>query len=305
MKPLLDLNTLMLFHEVVQGGSLASACERLHIPRSTLSRRLLQFEKEMGTLLLKKSTRKLAPTNIGLELLQHCERIAAEAAMVAEKVARMQTDLHGTLRILMPSEFGTAWLGRAVSEFAVHYPDIQVEIDVSDRIIDLIDESVDIAISFGRPKVSRITQRRLGSVNSGIYASPDYIALHGMPRSLDEIRAHDCVITDIQRREGVWLFRGQNRRRSVGATGRIRVNNIRLARELVIGGTGLGLLPHIMCSKYVASGQLVRVLPSWNSPPLHIVALFISRTRIPNKTRVFLDFVAEQLLQQQKEMIKE
>jgi DNA-binding transcriptional LysR family regulator len=302
LKQWLDLNSLMLFYEVAKSGSLASACERLQVPRSTLSRRLLQLEKEMGTLLLKKNTRKLAPTDIGLGILEHCERILSESNAVTEKISRMQTDLQGTLRIAIPNEFGTAWLGKAVSEFAVRYPELQVEIEVSDRVIDLINESVDVSISFGRPKASRITQRRLGSVSSGIYASPEYIARHGLPSSLDEIRSHDCIVTDMQRRQGVWLFRGQNRNHSVGTNGRIRVNNIRLARELAIGGSGLGLLPHIMCSKYVASRQLVRVLPSWDSPALHVVALFLSRTRIPNKTRVLLDFVAEQLLLQKQEV---
>lgn len=117
----------------------------------------MQLEKELGTLLLKKSTRKLAPTDIGISLFEHCERIAAEAALVGEKTSRMQTDLQGTLRVAMPIEFGTAWLGKAVSDFAVRYPDMRIEIDVSGRVVDLIDETVDIAITFGQPKASRLT----------------------------------------------------------------------------------------------------------------------------------------------------
>jgi DNA-binding transcriptional LysR family regulator len=304
VKDVLDLNTLMLFHEVVKTGSLTSASERLGVPRSTLSRRLLQLEKDMGSLLLKKSTRKLAPTDIGLSLFEHCEKIAAEATLVAEKASRMQTNLHGTLRVAMPIEFGTAWLGKAASDFAIRYPEMQIEINVSGRVVDLIDESVDIAITYGQPKASQLTQRRLASVSSGIYASPAYLERCGTPRSLDDVLPHDCVVTEIQQREGVWQFRSQNRRRSVGVNGRIRVNSIRLARELVIGGAGLGLLPHMMCENHVASGQLIRVLPSWNGPSLRVVALFLSRTSIPKKTRVFLDFVVEQLAKQQVELKK-
>ncbi|MBK4738532.1 LysR family transcriptional regulator [Noviherbaspirillum pedocola] len=299
MKNPLDLNTLMLFHEVVRTGSLAGASQRLGMPRSTLSRRLGQLEKEMGALLLKKSTRKLAATDIGLSLYEHCERIASEAAEVREKASRMQTELHGTLRVALPIEFGTAWLGKAVSEFAIRHPDMHIEIDVSGRVVDLIDESVDIAIAFGQPKESRLAQRRLGSISSGIYASPAYLERRGAPQALGDILAHDCVVTEIQQREGVWLVRSQNTRRSVRVNGRVRVNSIRLARELVIGGTGLGLLPHMMCANYLASSRLVRVLPSWNSPTLPVVALFLSRHRVPKRTRVFLDFVAEQLTLQQ------
>lgn len=290
-----DLNALVFFHEVVRSGSLHAASARLRVPPSTLSRRLRQLERQMGALLLKKSTRRLAPTDIGASLLEHCARISAEAEAAAQKAARMQTELQGTLRVAVPIEFGTGWLGRAIADFAVRYPDIQLEVDASGRPVDLIGESVDVAIALGQPKPSRLAFRRLGSLTSGLYASPAYLARRGTPRSLDEVPSHDCVATEIQERERLWLLRSQGRRRGILVAGRIRVNSIRLARELVIGGAGLGLLPHDMCRRHVASGQLVPVLPSWSSPALRIVALFLSRSSVPAKTRAFLDFVAAQL----------
>ncbi|WP_167772599.1 LysR family transcriptional regulator [Ramlibacter henchirensis] len=292
---MLDLNALMMFNEVVGAGSLAGACERLRVPRSTLSRRLQQLEKEMGVLLLKKSTRKLAPTDLGLAIREHCARIATEAAAIGQLTARTTGQLQGTLRVAIPIEFGTGWLGKAISDFAVQYPEMAVEVDVSGRVVDLIDESRDIAITYGHPKPSSLTQRRLGALTSGIYASPLYARRRGLPQSLDQIGQHDCVVTEIQLREGVWSFSGARGRRNVRVQGRLRVNSIRLARELVVSGAGLGLLPHMMCAGHVDSGALVRVLPSWNSPSLPIVALTLSRTRLPKRTRVFLDFVAEQL----------
>lgn len=291
----LDLNSLMLFHEVARSGSLTAACDRMDVPRSTLSRRLLQLEKDLGALLLKRSTRKLAPTDLGLAVQAHCERIAAEAEAILQKTSRIRTDLHGTLRVAMPLEFGTSWLGKAISDFAVKYPEMALDIDVSGRVVDLIDEAVDIVITYGHPRPSRMTMRRLGSLTSGIYASPAYAQRQGLPRSLDDIGQHDCVVTEIQLREGVWRFRNSGGKRDVEVKGRLRVNSIRLARELVIGGAGLGLLPHMMCANHLASGALVRVLPSWNSPSLPVVALMLSRTTVPKKTRLFLDFVASEL----------
>ncbi|WP_167784733.1 LysR family transcriptional regulator [Ramlibacter rhizophilus] len=291
----MDLNALLMFHEVVKAGSMTAACERLRVPRSTLSRRLLQLEKDMGVLLLKKSTRKLAPTDLGLVIQEHCARLAAEAEAIQQKASRIAGGLQGTLRVAMPIEFGTGWLGKAISDFSVQYPEMAVEVDVSGRVVDLIDESVDIAITYGQPKPSRMTLRRLGSLTSGIYASPAYVERRSLPQSLDEVARHDCVVTEIQMREGVWRFRGARGKRDVRIQGRLRVNSIRLARELVVSGAGLGLLPHSMCTGYVASGALLPVLPSWNSPPLPVVALMLSRTRVPKKTRVFLDFVIEHL----------
>ena len=273
----LDLNALMLFHEVVLAGSLTAACARLQVPRSTLSRRILQLERQMGALLLKKSTRKLAPTDLGQSVFEHCVRIAADAAAVSQEAAQIKTELHGTLHVAMPIEFGTAWLGKAIADFAVSYPEIAIEIDVSGRVVDLIDETIDIAITVGQPKPSRLTSRRLGSVTSGIYASPSYVARCGLPSSLDDVRLHSCVVTEIQAREGIWRFRNSKGRRDLGVDGHIRVNSIRLARELIIGGAGIGVLPHPMCANHLKSGLLVRVLPSWNSPSLPIVAQFLSR----------------------------
>jgi DNA-binding transcriptional LysR family regulator len=290
-----DLNAFMMFHEVVRCGSLTAACARLGVPRSTLSRRLLQLEKELGTLLLKKNTRKLAPTDLGLAVLEHCQRIAQEAEAILQKTSRIRSEVQGTLRVAMPVEFGSAWLGKAISEFAVRYPEIALDIDVSGRSVDLIEESFDIAISFGQPKPSRMTLRRLGSLASGIYASPAYLERRSLPKTPVDLAAHDCVVTEIQVREGAWRIRGSGGKRDVQVNSRMRVNSIRLARELVIGGAGIGLLPDMMCTRHVESGALVRVLPSWSSPPLPVVALILSRTSVPKKTRAFLDFVAAQL----------
>jgi DNA-binding transcriptional LysR family regulator len=203
--------------------------------------------------------------------------------------------VHGTLRIRLPLEFGAAWLGQAIAEFALGFTDIQLDVDASGRPVDLIDDAFDIAIAFGRPKPSRLTFRRLGTLPTGLYASPLYLQRRGTPDSVDELREHDCVVTEIQQREGVWAFRSQSRRRSVAIVGRHRVNSGRLARELVLGGAGLGVFPSLMCDRYVATGELVRVLPTWSSPPLEVVALILSRTQLPRKTRVFLDFIAERL----------
>jgi DNA-binding transcriptional LysR family regulator len=291
----IDLGAILLFHEVVKAGSLSAAAMRSDTPKSTLSRRLQQLEKQLGTPLLKKNTRKQAATDLGLSIVGHCERIATEVDLIQQKAARTRTGLSGTLRVAIPVEFGTAWLGKAIADFANDHPDLAMEVSVSGRSVDLITEPVDLAITFGQPKLSRITQRRLGAVTSGIYASPEYLRRRGMPQSFEEVMRSECVVTDIQLQEGVWQFRNAGRRRDLKVHARIRVNSIRLARELVLDGAGLGLLPHLMCQRHVASGSLVQVLPTWSSPPMPVVALMLSRTSLPKKTRLFLDFVAKQL----------
>lgn len=295
MRTQLDLNSVMLFYEVVNAGSLTKAGEKLHVATSTISRRLAQLERQVGTLLLKKNTRKLAPTEIGKGLYKRCKRIACEVADMGLAAEATRSELQGNLRVSLQVEVGTAWLGRALAEFAIEYPGITLEIDVTSKMIDLIDAPYDVAIHFGRLKPSRLTYRHLATISRGIYASPDYLARRGDPSSIADLSSHDCVVTEVQQREGVWTFRNQNSRKRVKVAGRIMVNSIRLARELVIGGAGLGLLPDAMCARQVESKQLVRVLTSWRSPPFHATALILAREGIPKRTRVFVDFIAQRL----------
>lgn len=295
MKPTPNLDDLMLFHAVLAAGSLTRAGANLRLAKSTISRRLARLEDQMGTLLLKRDTRKLTATDIGLDLFERCERIAAEVADLGEATERSRTEVDGTLRISMPSEFGSAWLGKAISDFALQYPDLRLELNINTHMVDLIEEPYDVAIHFGKLKASRLTYRLLATISRGIYASPEYLRRHGTPSSLEQLRGHQFIVTDVQQREGTLSLRNEKSRRSIPLASRVSVNSMRLARELVIGGVGLGLLPNGMSQGYVESGALVRLLPSWKVPPVQATATMLARDRIPRKTRVFLDFIAGRL----------
>lgn len=295
MLPKIDLNALMLFQEVVSAGSITRACATTGISKSTISRKLTQLENEVGSLILKKNSRTLAVTGIGRTLYEYARRIAAEAVNAGLETAEMQSTLGGTLRVSMPTDFGVAWLGRVVAAFAVQHPDIRLEIDMNSGAVDLVKEPYDIAIHLGQPSPSRLVYRRLAALSRGIYASPDYLEKWGVPKTINELSEHHCIITEQQRSEGVWTFRNASRRRRVEVSGRAVVNNIGLVRELVIGGVGIGVLNHSLCHNDVAAKRLVRILSSWESPPLQATALILSRDRIPRKTRAFLDFIALRL----------
>jgi DNA-binding transcriptional LysR family regulator len=289
------LDDLMLFYEVLRCGGMSGASERLGIAKSTLSRSLARLEEAMGTMLIKRSTRRLAPTEVGREVFQHCEAIAAQLAQVRAATEQSRSKLQGTLRVSMPTEFGSAWLGSAISEFAIRYPELRLEIEVHSRAIDLIADSYDVAIHFGQQKSSGFTYRRLATLPRGLYASPAYLARAGSVRTPEDLRDHPFVVTDVQKREAVCALRSPNGRHTVKMTGRIAVNSMRLARELVVGGAGVGLLPNRMSESYVASGALVQLLPRWQAPSVQAGATVLAREGIPYKTRLFLDFIAKRL----------
>ncbi len=298
MSERLDLNSLRLFHDVVNARSMTRAAALLRIPKSTISRRLALLETHVGAILLKKGPRRLTTTDIGAVLYEHCRRVVDEVEEAGLETAQMQSALRGNLRVSIPIDFGNAWLSRAMAEFIHAYPEIHLEIDANSRAVDPREDPYDIAIQLGPVKESGLTYRRIATVTRGVYASPEYLARRGAPRSVDEFQQHDCILTEQQRQDGVWTFRNRSQHRFTEVVGKVVVNNIGIARELAIGHVGLSMLPNIMCRNDVRANRLVRVLTEWESPPMHATALILSRKGIPNKTRVFLDFLAASLAEE-------
>lgn len=291
----LDLNSLLLFYEVVNAGTITQAATRLRIPKSTISRKLALLEEQLGTMLLRKSTRRLHTTDIGAAFYEHCARIAQELEDARLQTSEMHTELRGTLRVAMPMDFGAVWLGLAISKFSKAHPEVQFEIELSNRPLDLLEERYDIAIHLGPLAPSRLISRPIGRLRRGVYASPGYLQRKGVPESVDDFGKHDCILTELQRREGVWSFHKHARDRTVEITGKYVVNNTALARELAMGGLGLSVLPNLMCINPLRSGRLVRVLSEWEAPSLQANAVITNRSRIPQRTRVFLEFLAKSL----------
>ena len=290
-----SIDELLLFHEVLRSGSLTKASESLQLAKSTVSRRLANLEKQIGALLLKRNTRKILPTEVGQALYERCESIVREIAGLSEIVSDSRDEVRGTLRVSIPNEFGSGWLGKAISAFALQYPDLQLDIEIATRPVNLIDEPYDVAINFGRLNDSRLVSKRLATLTRGIYASADYLQAHKAPRRLEDLAQHSFIVTDVQQREGTLTLRDQHSRRRIAMAHRIKVNSMRLARELVLGGVGLAVLPRTMCVSYVRSGQLVPILANWQCPTVQATAVVLAREGIPRKTRVFLDFISEYL----------
>jgi DNA-binding transcriptional LysR family regulator len=294
----LDLNSLVLFYEVVNARSITQAAATLRMPKSTISRKLALLELQVGGILLKKGQRHLVPTEAGTILYNHCSRLVAEVESAGLDTAELQSELRGTLRVSIPIDFGIAWLSRALAQFILTYPGIHLEIEVNSRMVNPRDEPYDLTIQLGPLKESGLAYRRLATITRGVYASPAYLARNGTPETVETFNEHDCIVTEQQRQDGVWNFvntSNKTKHRLTSVAGKVVINNIGVARELAIGGVGLGMLPNIMCRNDVKANRLVRVLPDWEGPPMHATALILSRKGIPNKTRAFLDFLSSRL----------
>jgi len=291
----LDLNLLRLFYNVVNAQSITRAAKELNIPKSTISRKLTQLEQQAGTPLLKRGQQRLITTEIGARLYEHSKRVEDEVELAELNTLQLRTSMRGTLRVSIPIDFGIAWIGKAIAEFALAYPDLMITVDVNSGVADLRESPYDLTIQLNPLKDSDLTCYRLATITRGVYASPEYLQRRGVPRTVDDLSHHDCIMTALQHTNGIWTLCNEATHRYASVMGKVIVNSISTAREIAIGHAGIAMLPNVMCVNDLRTGRLERVLKHWESPPAHATALVLSRHGMPNKIRAFLDFFSARL----------
>src|SRR5665213_2076237 len=205
--PRLDLNLLMLFLEIVHAGSITQAAVHLRIPKATVSRKLRQLEQQIGAVLLKRGAKRLELTEIGEAFMHCCERIASETHDASLIASELQSQLRGVMRVSMPIGLASTWVSRAISDFALRYPEVRLTIHVTNRWIDVSEEPYDVAICIGKVRNEQLPARRLAELPRGLYASPAYCARKGIPQSPLDLGAHACIVLDTQINDGVWAVK--------------------------------------------------------------------------------------------------
>jgi len=290
--PRLNLNLLMVFREIVRGGSICRTAERLQTPKATLSRQLRQLEQQVGAVLLKRGPHHLEMTGVGRALLAHCERIAAEAADASSVASDMQSRLRGEMSVCIPFGLGNSPFSRALARFALLYPEVRLTIEVTNRWVDVSTEPYDVAIYIGRVRNEHLPARRLVEVPRGWYASPSYLERRGVPRTPGDLLVHDCIALESQLRDQLWtVVQADGTTRNVAP--RVRTTDIVVAREMALADLGVAMLAEPVCAADVKAARLLRVLHEWPVPPVLVTAMYLERRLLPLRIRVFIDLVAE------------
>lgn len=287
----IDLNALILFHDVVQARSINKAAIALEMPKSTISRRLRLLEEQLGSTLLKRGSRALGLTESGQALYQRCEHIVAELEQANLQTTEMQDEMAGVLRVSMPVFF-IGWVSEAIADFAKRHPSLRLEVEAHNRQVDVAEEPFDVVIHFGNPPETYHPSRKLAELPRSFYATPAYLAERGTPRIYDDLAGHDLIQHQYQLRDKIFPPLRREDGTSAPLSARAVVNHAVLVRELVLGDLGIGLMPDIMCRQDVAEGQLNRIPLDWQSPPLTASATYLARRYAPAKMRVFLDSIA-------------
>jgi len=289
----ISADDFILFAAIAEHGSLVRAAGQLGMPKATVSRRLSNLEAALGQKLLIRTTRRLMLTDFGLEFLEHCRRVVEEVASTQDFVRSRDAVPHGRLRISMPEDYARQRLSRALATFTEIHPQIQLDIDLSSRRVDLIGERFDLAIRMGKlDNDATLVARKLDEQSFGLYASPIYLALHPAPKHPDDLLQHVAVrMLDERGTEIPWtLTRGKETWENI-PPGRLAMNSPSVIQQLLLDGAGIGALPDSFAAEDLHLKRLLRVLPKWCPPSVPAWAVMPMRRYLPAKTRAFLEHI--------------
>ena len=292
-----DLAHIVTFVQVVKAGSFAAAARQLKVTGTVASKHVAKLEHELGIRLLHRSTRKLSLTEAGTTYYPHCARIVEEVDNARRALAQLQTAPRGLLRVTVPVPVAGT-LGPALREFLQRYPEIQLDLDASNRVVDLAAEGYDLAIRASGKSLpsSNLVARLLRSLPLQLCAAPEYLQRRGTPRHPGELSQHNCLILPVAMPDSVWRFTRGSERVEVKVHGAVQTDALETLRDLVLNGTGLTLLPDEMADKAIRKGRLIRLLKEWEiEPRVNLYAVYLPTPYLPPKVRAFIDFLVESL----------
>ncbi len=291
----MDLNDIVVFTKVVETKSFTGAAEALGLPKSTVSRKLAQLEERLGVRLVQRTTRKLALTEIGEAYYARCSRIVADVAAAEQLVTDMQSTPRGRLRVTATVDFSTKFLGEIVAEFLAAHRDINIELEASDRVVDLIEEGFDVAVRFGQMPESTLIARRLCSVKLIVVAAPSYLQRTQTPKQIEDLDDHDHVLFTPVSRNQTWTLVNGDATYEFGGPARLATNNYGAVHDLAVAGGGIALVSDFMVNEELGDGRLVQLLPEWGTRPTEVHAVYPARQNLPPRLTLFLDHMARAL----------
>jgi DNA-binding transcriptional LysR family regulator len=291
-----DLNDMFFFAEVVDRGSFAAAGRALGLPKSKLSRRVAELEARLGVRLLQRTTRKLSLTAAGEIYHRHCAAIREEADAAAEAVAAVQNEPRGTIRVTCPVTLAQSTVGPLIPLFLERYPQVRVDMQVSNRVVDLVQDGVDVALrvrSLLDDSGSMIV-KNLGISQGLVVASPSQLERQGRPETVEDLQRLSTLAMSASDGRASWLLTGPGGREyEFQHWPCYSADDLLTLRYAVLKGTGMCILPDYMCRRELKQGQLEQVLPGWAPRPGVIHAVFPSRRGLLPAVRRFLDFLGE------------
>jgi len=281
------------FVESAQHLSFNQAAKALSLTASTLSRRIKRLEESLGCQLFVRTTRRMALTEAGELYLHHAQRILHDLDEGDKAIASLSGKPSGVLRVNVPSAFGRICIAPAIPQFMCRYPDIQLDIHYTDKMIDLIEQRVDVAVRIGTPLDSSLKQRHLTSNVCYLVATPGYLATYGVPEIPEQLAKHKCLYFSHLQGENAWKMQKGERQVNQAIKPALLADDAQSLFDAACAGAGIAFLADFIVHKAVKAGRLKIVLPDWKIAHSQICAVYPGTSYVAPKTRVFIDFLLE------------
>lgn len=291
MEPISDA---AVFVRVVEEGTFTAAAASLDLSKGAVSKYVSRLEESLGARLLNRTTRSLTLTEAGKDYYERAARALAELREAAEEVTEHAGSPRGHLRVAAPPFYASEILARHLCEFHRQYPDITLELLLENRLIDLVEQRVDVAIRMSAPEDSTLVMRKFAEVPLVVCASPGYIERAGRPLVPRDLSAHQCLIYTVSPRPHQWPFVGEDGEHyNVSVRGPFELNDDHTMRQLAFDGMGVIRMPRLFLQDALDQGCLVQLWPDHASPSVTFAAMYPSRAGLPAKARAFIDFVMD------------
>jgi len=290
-----DLNSLVVFAQVVESNSFVKAAKRLQLPTSTVSRRIAGLEKQLGVRLIERSTRSFRLTHVGSELFEQAQRSAELSEAVSNIASSHAARVSGLLRISAPPTISDSVLAPLIIRFQESYPDVKVQVFTTERIIPQIAEGIDLAFRVGELEDSSLVVRRLLTYRHQLVASPSYLKTRKAPKRPSDLLHHRLLAFSFWHPQNTWSFAHTNgsEKDSITFQPHLSINEYAGLAVALLAGVGIGELPPIVQPELLRQGRLVEVMPKWHLRVFNLSLVHLSNRFIPRTIRVFKDFAVE------------
>jgi DNA-binding transcriptional LysR family regulator len=289
----LDLNRVSIFLKVVEEGGFTKAAKALGLPKSSVSRSVALLEQELRARLLRRTSRSVATTEAGAAFYERASRGMSLISEAREAVVELDAELRGPIRITAAVDFAVWRLAPAIAEFAERHAGVLIDVVLTGRAVDLVEEGFDFALRAGQLRDENLVARKLPPAEFALFASSTYTEQHGQPRRVSDLAEHRCVLFRAARGRALWSLRtAKGTAEEVVVQGSVNTDDFSFATQAVIAGAGIGLLPEFVASA-AGGGRLLRVLPRhfWSGAPMHL--LYPAERYMPRRCSVFRDFLLE------------
>jgi DNA-binding transcriptional LysR family regulator len=285
---------MRVFTKVVEAENFTEAARRLKLSAPMVTRHIQSLERRIGARLINRTTHQFSLTEAGAIYHKHCVQLLSDIEEAEEIVGSLGRLPQGRLRLSAPMDFGRVELWPIVSEFMRLHPQLHVNLVLTNRLVDLIEEEFDLAIRVSaHPLVGPLIARKLATSRQVVCASPVYLRRHGVPQIPRDLLAHECLLYGTAVRHEGWEFSRNGKSQRINVSGCLQANQLRLLCQAAVEGAGIVMQPTFSIWEHLAAGRLKTVLGDWSAGGLGVFVVFPSRSFLPVKTRLFIDFLVD------------